>query len=241
MQLVYSLQSYPEDEYFGFERLENSKLFLKLAIAMAKKQGYSVALYTDSTLLEEFTPLVDNIYQLTGRYKIWSQPKFEAIARHQGEFLHIDHDLFMTDKLNIPPDGDIIIDYVEKSLYEEYYKENIELLESYGVKDIFPEWQTHYTGALNIGVLGFRNDEIKKLYLDRYHKLLNFIQDKTLVGVISMVVGEWSLACIANYHDLNVVEMNKHNNYLHMYSKRKHLPAFVEFAKAYYERNFTTD
>lgn len=244
MELIYSFYSnFNKYDYWKGKNRENNLLYLELSIKLAR-QFYPVTLYTDEETAKRFINLVDDIKILNvkdSNYKIWSQAKFEAIERHEGEFLHIDGDLFMTEPLVIPQ-GDIYYDHTETGLYESYYKYNLELFDKKGIKKVFPEWTTEYTGAFNIGILGFKNNSIKQLYLDRYYKQLDWLYSTIpvdeQVDVPSMVIGEHSLACIANAHNLTGVPLDEYNNYLHMYGRRKHQPIFTEFVKEYSKKEF---
>lgn len=244
MEVIFSFYSkYDQFDYWTGQYRENNLMFMELAIKLAR-QFYPVTMYTDEKQAKRFKHLVDDIKILNtqgSKYKIWSQAKFEAIERHEGNFLHLDGDLFLDEKLNIP-DGDIYYDHTETTLYESYYKHNLELFDKEGIKKVFPEWTKKYTGAYNIGALGFKNNSIKELYLDRYYRQLDWLYNELPIekhhGVTSMTIGEHSLACIANHHNLTGVPLAEHNGYLHMFSSRKHLPAFVNFVKEYNKKEF---
>lgn len=244
MEAIFSFYSkYDEFDYWKGKNRENNLMFMELAIKLAR-QYYPVTMYTDENTAKRFSGIVDEIKILNtqgSKYKIWSQAKFEAIERHTGEFLHLDGDLFLDAPLVMPP-GDIYYDHTETTLYETYYKHNLELFDKEGIGKVFPEWSKVYTGAYNIGALGFKKDSIKQLYLDRYYKQLEWLYNDLPLekhhGVTSMTIGEHSLACIANYHKLKGVPLAEHNGYLHMFSNRKHLPAFVNFVKEYNKKEF---
>lgn len=241
MRIIYSLNTGIDDPYFVGRNLENNFLFYELSIRLAR-QYYPVTLYTDNYGAERLGHLVDEVKFLekNPEFYIWSEPKFEAISREKGNFLHVDGDLFIDKPFNLP-DADVYYDHTEEVLYEFYYKNNIENFDKYGVGKVFPEWTTEYTGAFNIGILGFKTEDIKNVYLDRYYKMkewfFNEFPKDIEAPLISMTIGEHGLACICNKLGYDAVPLNEHNGYLHMYSGRKHLPMFVNIVKSYLDNN----
>ena len=94
--------------------------------------------------------------------------------------------------------------------------------------------------------MGFRTDEIKNIYLDRYFKMKDwfynvFPHEKVEAIIPSMTLGEHSLACLSKYYNWKSTPLYDENQYLHMYGGRKHLDMFYQFAKSYLEnREFKT-
>lgn len=247
MRIIYSFNtSVGDDDYFKGINLEHNFLFYELSIRLCR-QFYPVTLYTDEYGAERLGHLVDEVKMLKKDPEnyIWSEPKFEAISNETGEFLHVDGDLFIT-KPFILNDSDVYYDHTEITLHEYYYKENLKNFTDYGIGEVFPEWSSKYLGAFNIGIMGFRTDEIKNIYLDRYFKMKDwyynvFPNEKFDSPIPSMTLGEHSLSCLSDYYNWKSTPLYDENQYLHMYGGRKHLDMFYQFAKSYLEsREFKT-
>lgn len=244
MRIIYSFNTGIEEDYFKGDNLENNFKFYELSIRLAR-QYYPVTLYTDEYGASRLGHLVDEVKFLEkdpSNY-IWSEPKFEAISRETGDFLHLDGDLFIVKPFN-KPDADLYFDHIEHGLYEIYYKDNLENFDKYGIKERFPEWSKEYTGAFNIGIMGFRNDEIKNIYLDRYYSMKEWffneypLRDETVLA--SMTIGEHGLSCLSNEYGWESVPLIEHNQYLHMYSGRKHLKGFVKMVESQLKEEYKT-
>ena len=242
MRIIYSFNTGVDGDYFRGNNLENNFLFYELSIKLCR-QYYPVTLYTDELGAERLGHLVDDVIMLEKDPEnyIWSEPKFEAISRESGEFLHVDGDLWI-DKPFTLNDSDIYYDHTEDTLFETYYKDNLESFTKYGVAEVFPEWRSDYLGAFNIGILGFRTDEIKHIYLDRYFKMKEwyyskFPYEELNPKVPSMTLGEHSLSCLSDHYQWKSTPLFDEHRYLHMYSARKHIPMFVTFVKNYLDNN----
>ena len=203
MRIIYSFNtSVGDDDYFKGVNLEHNFLFYELSIRLCR-QYYPVTLYTDEYGAERLGHLVDEVKMLKKDPEnyIWSEPKFEAISNETGDFLHVDGDLFITKPFTLN-DSDVYYDHTEVTLHEYYYKENLKNFTDYGIDKVFPEWSSKYLGAFNIGIMGFRTDEIKNIYLDRYFKMKDwfynvFPHEKVEAIIPSMTLGEHSLACLS--------------------------------------------
>ena len=244
MRIIYSFNTGIEEDYFKGDNLENNFKFYELSIKLAR-QFYPVTLYTDEYGAERLGHLVDEVKFLKKNPEnyIWSEPKFEAISRENGDFLHVDGDLFITEPFNLP-DADLYFDHIEYQLYDFYYKDNLINFDKHGIKEVFPEWTKEYTGAFNIGILGFKTEEIKNIYLDRYYSMkdwfFNHYPLKDEAKIPSMTIGEHGLTCISDAFEWDSVPLNEHNNYLHMYSGRKHLKGFVRLVESQLKEDFKT-
>lgn len=237
MRIIYSINTGIDSDYFNGRNLENNLLFYELSMKLAR-QFYPITLYTDEYGASRLGEFADEVKLLNKdpEFYIWSEPKFEAISREEGDFLHVDGDLFIQKPFDLPY-GDLYFDHIEYNLYEAYYKDNLNTFDEYGIGKVFPEWTKEYSGAFNIGIMGFRTNEIKELYLDRYYKIKEwffnevppYIRDSAIVP--SMTIGEHSLSCISKGHNWVSIPLNEYNGYLHMFSGRKHIPMFVELVK----------
>lgn len=243
MRAIYSLNTSLNEDFFQGRNLENNFIFYELSIRLVRRY-YPVTLYTDEYGAERLGHLVDEVVLLEKdpEFYIWSEPKFEAISKEKGDFIHIDGDLFLRKPFNLP-EADIYYDHLEDGLgmYEKYYQHNITNFTNHGIGDVFPEWSSEYTGAFNIGIMRFRTDEIKDIYLDRYYKMKNwFFNDfpKDIEAPLtSMTIGEHGLSCLSNHYNWTAVPLIEHNQYFHMYSGRKHNFMFVDFVKSYLDNN----
>lgn len=241
MRIIYSLKTNLQSDYFAGRNLENNFKFYELSMKLTR-QYYPVTLYTDEYGAQRLGDFADEVKLLENDSEnyIWSEAKFEAISRESGDFLHVDGDLFINRPFNLP-DADVYYDHTEHILYDFYYKDNINNFEKYGVSKVFPEWSTEYTGAFNIGIMGFRTEEIKNLYLDRYYKMKEWFFTEFPKDIdaplISMTIGEHGLSCLSRALEWDSIPLNEHNDYLHMYSGRKHIGMFVEFVDSYLQNH----
>lgn len=231
MRAVYSLST----DSFNKWKLEERLLLYKYSMTLAKKY-YTVILYTDPFGEEQLKDYADIIVPLNKEKDyLWSEAKLEAIDRETSASLHLDGDLFLYEKLKLP-DVDICYDTNELNLFESHYKNTIELFNENKIQQVFKEWNTVFNGSFNIGVLKFRNDNIKSKYIETFRNLKKWFtinldpEIKNQISTIraSMTLEEYSLTCLAEYYNWSSVELSKTNKYLHKWGSAKYSKEFLK-------------
>lgn len=242
MKLVYSLYSGVNSHWLQGDFFETTLKYFELSIRLAR-QYHHIVLYTDEVGKSRLGHLVDEVKLLerTPDYVLWSESQIEAISREEGQFLHIDGDVLLHDKLYLPKDVDIYYEHIEVGLYDRFYRPKIKLFSERGIQDHFPEWSTEDTGIFNIGIVGFNSEEAKKIYLDRYYSNAKWYKSTLLneLGIYdhsaAMVLQQHSLTCIAKYHNFTSASLFTYNEYIHMFGRKKYRKMNVCLIESYME------
>jgi hypothetical protein len=208
-----------------------------LAIQRAKKfyPEAEIILYTDHVGSQIFKDICTIKLLNPDRVKhYFSEAKIEVLEREEGEFIHIDGDLFLNGRLKYHPKVDVIIDHNEINIWDSHYKEMFDLFTQHGVKEIFPEWE-EVPYIFNVGVLGFFSEELKKEYLEIFHKLKKFHQSikhkLPFFGLITLILVQYSLSILAQKKRYKFDFTEYKSDYLHLYGKRKFFKKNVDWIR----------
>ncbi len=191
-----------------------------LAIMKAKEYYNDVVLYTDKVGQDIFKDLCEiKLLDKNDSY-LFSEAKVETISKESVPFIHIDGDLFITDKLRYFNNIDLLVDHNDNNIWESYYKSTVEKL----TLDIqnFPEW-----GKPNklfcMGIAGFFNDNLKNLFIERYYSTKEaYLKNKNnYYSLAPIVIEQYPLAVITQYHNFKFEFADNKNKYLHLYGRQK--------------------
>lgn len=232
MKIVQSLTTTPyrrNEEYIKYQ----IQLF-ECSIKMARR-FHPITLYTDERGANELGHLVDDVKFLeknTENY-LWCEPKFEVFQREAGMFIHMDGDVFISEPIIIPIEYDVLYDYNDFDIGPKYYHSNMNVLDEWGINEVFPHWNMNWSGAYNVGLLSFKNPTHMKIYSDVFYTLKDFYfknskQRGIKLNYVPMILEQLSLKLISDKLDWNSVGLSDLNSYLHMYSVRKFQRGFME-------------
>ena len=232
MKIVQSLTTTP---YLRPESyIKNQLQLFECSIKMARR-FHPITLYTDERGANELGHLVDEVKFLeknTDNY-LWCEPKFEVFERETGEFIHMDGDVFISEPIVIPKEYDVLYDFNDTIIGAKYYHTNINVLDGWGIKEVFPHWNINWSGAYNVGLISFKNPDHMKLYSDTFYTLKDFYfknskqRGDTLLG-IAMILEQLSLKLLSDGMGWNSISMDNINSYIHMFSARKFNKGFME-------------
>ena len=147
------------------------------SISIAKRMGYHTVMYCDVNSVEYFKDFVDEIHILL-QYNspFWDSYKINVLEKETGDFCLIDGDILLHDRLP-EMNADLTIDCFEVKTFKKYHKPTIDLMTNLGIQKIIPEWENKEQDMINHGIMYFRNDEFKNLYIDRWKKYGEFINE----------------------------------------------------------------
>lgn len=191
-----------------------------LAIMKAKKYYNDVVLYTDEVGEILFKDVCEiKLLDKNDTY-LFSEAKIEAISKESTPFIHIDGDLFLNDKLRYFNNIDLLVDHNDNNIWETYYKSTVDKL----TEDInnFPEW-----GKPNklfcMGIAGFFNEDLRKLFIERYYTTKEaYLKNKEKhYSLAPIVIEQYPLAVITQYHNYKFEFAEIKNKYLHLYGRQK--------------------
>ena len=181
-----------------------------ISITTAKKYGYFTIMYCDSESAKYFQDIVDEIH-IEDNYQNsvqWDCYKIKAFEERNDEYCLIDGDVILHDRL---PDfnSDVVIDTYEVKNWELEYKPVIEQFTELGIGDILDGWCDKKKPVFSCGILYFKEDKYRKLYVDMWKKYNNFLNEKLQthkidVDVATMVGGQYIGTLIAQKYNLSV-------------------------------------
>ena len=152
MRIVQTLTTTPNG--FGEPYIKGQLELFQCSIKMARR-FHPITLYTDERGANELGNFVNEVKFLeknTENY-LWCEPKFEAMKRETGDFIHMDGDVFLAEPLIIPDSYDVLYDFNDGEIGDKYYANNIQVFDEWGIKEIFPHWSPIWDGAHNVGLL----------------------------------------------------------------------------------------
>lgn len=140
--------------------------------------GYYTIIYCDKISVKYFKDLVDEIVIVEGYRdsKLWDCLKIKVLEERSDDFCLIDGDLILNKRL---PDfnGDMMFERYETINWSWVYEPTIKILTNLEVVKKIPEWSTERIPVINVGLLSFKNDDLKRKYIDRWNTLSSFINE----------------------------------------------------------------
>lgn len=237
MNLIYSLNTnllkYDYDKSNLDKLIKNYELSIKLA-----KQYHNIILYTDEYGASKLGDIVDDIQFLKkDKNYLWSEAKFEALSKIGKDSFIIDGDIFLNEKLKYDSNGVIFHNYDSESAIEFYYSKSILDFNNHNIADIFPYWKTDCKKAINIGILGFFDDDIKSEYLKYYYQIKDWYFTKYPIRLHkrldTMIIGQYSLGCILDSKCVKEQPLSITNDYSHFYGGIKYENFFIKMVDNY--------
>lgn len=197
---------------------------------------HPIDLYTDSYGATVFDCLpYDNIYttldELTGKVneRFWSAGKIIALRETPLGTVHIDGDVFLKKQAVIDAldmtDYDCIVQMQERmSVFMQSYADVLPMFQE-AVGESVSGFTYNLTEALNAGVLGFNNQQMKDDFINGYNQILNICQtDQKFMSLLkydiekqiepNVVLEQYylkSLSFVGKYGIKNLLELNSAN------------------------------
>lgn len=186
MRFIHSLNTRPLFincyDVAPMRRLLGNIWYFALSMAYIKRAGAEIVLHTDSlgAALLSYLPydevhltlddLPDDIHP-----RFWAAGKMWALEAEQPGAVHIDGDVFLKRRALIDDiensSWDAIVQHYESS--EWYEKENV-LFDRAPRVCLDRGLDTHRIGAYNTGVIGFRDAELRRRYIDTYKHIATY-------------------------------------------------------------------
>jgi hypothetical protein len=232
MRIVQTLTTTPNG--FGEPYIKGQLELFQCSIKMARR-FHPITLYTDERGANELGHLVNEVKFLeknTENY-LWCEPKFEAMKKETGDFIHMDGDVFLAEPLIIPDEYDVLYDFNDGEIGDKYYANNIQVFDEWGIKEIFPHWSPIWDGAHNVGLLSFKNPEHMKMYMDTFYAIKEFYFKKSRetgnrLVLPELIMEQLSLRLLAKGEGWKDFGLGRMNSYIHMYSGRKFQWGFMQ-------------
>ena len=187
-----------------------------VSIKKAKSLGYYCIMYTDSFSKKYFEKIVDEIH-ICDQYENsiqWDCYKVYALEDRNDDFVLIDGDVILNDKL--PKfDADVVFDTYEVANWKKEYEPVIKQFTELGIGDVIEEWATERKNVFSCGILYFKNDENRKLYVQQWKKYNNFLNEIIKTNdvdrdVATMVGGQYLVTLLALHHGYSYSNINSY-------------------------------
>ena len=237
MNLIYSLNTDLLKYDYDKSNLDSLLKSYELSIKLAKKY-HNVILYTDEYGAKQLGNSVDDIRFLKkNKNYLWSEAKMEALSESGNDSIIIDGDVFLNEKLKYNNEGVIFHNYDSEFTLEFYYSKPILDFDKHNIADIFPYWKPNCKKSINIGILGFFDDDIKSEYLKYYYEMKDWyfgIYPKQLHKRLdTMMLEQYSLGCILDSIIIKEQPLALTNDYSHFYGGIKYETFFVKMVDSY--------
>lgn len=167
MNLIYTFDvTVNEHSKHKMEVLKN--LYIN-SILSAKKLGYTTEIYTNCNWFDAY---VDIKHIVLEKFEFWDIFKIIPLNRTD-DYILVDGDILFHNRFPILDNSvDMYFDGWESwiTLYDDGVKELCEM----GLDKVIPEWKYEPQRVINIGILRIHNNELKKIYLDRWNTMHEF-------------------------------------------------------------------
>lgn len=195
------------------------------SIKQAKNLGYYTIIYCDQASVKYFDGLIDEIVVREGynNSKLWDCLKIKVLEERNDDFCLIDGDLILNQRL---PDynADVLFERYETINWSWGYEPTIKFLTDKNVLSIIPEWKSERIPVMNVGLLSFRNDDLKKKYVESWNKLnllINDNIDKIEIHHGTMVTTQYLLTLLSKNYKIHYNENANNELYNHYAGKIK--------------------
>jgi Family of unknown function (DUF6734) len=114
--------------------------------------------------------------------RFWSKVKIDTYNQVKGPFIHVDGDVFIfNDLLNnfINDDTDVIYQNIENNDQFVLYKKYNKILKEFIIENNILSQNFLHSNAVNCGVVGFKHDKHKEMYLERVNRFYELISVET--------------------------------------------------------------
>lgn len=230
MALVHSLWTKPMLKNSRGEQLqkqiETTVWCSASSVAYAKKHNEEIHLYADGLGrdLLSFLPYDDvKVLDVPDNIptEFWAAGKFFALADMNLGDIHVDNDVFLktpeliSELKNGLSENDLIVQSIEDSwqVLNSYYKMCRDVVKLNGI-EFFNHLEADYSPAYNCGVVGFNDEEFKRLYLDSYiNNICQIYSNPKAMDLIRNNENVWMDLLCEQQHLYNLAEMYDYKVY----------------------------
>ena len=206
-----------------------------LSIHKAKELGYKTIMYCDTDVCDIFIDIVDELYLTNSDSPLWDSFKIQALQdQPDNDYYLIDGDIILHNKLP-QPDSELTFDAFEILNWRKEYKPVIDTLTELGIKEFIPEWTGTRMNVINCGILNFKNENHKKIYLEKWNIFNTFVKnniDKIDIKYATGVGAQYLLSLICKEYNIEIKPLCSSfgeygNYYKHHYGPTKYLKPIV--------------
>lgn len=210
-KIIFSLNAYPlmNDRWSQGNKLKETLYMTALSVLYAHVWYNEVELFVDKTAYPylNMLPCKVTLLELPQDKDLWMKSKIQAIAAQDKPFVHLDTDVFLTNKIDFNFKH-CILERKEAS-YDRHYKQQVRFFNEY-TKHL-AHWHCNLGYAFNCGVLGFANLDLRNHFIDAYYQLEHVYKDnreefkplKQLGYEPCIVLEQYNLACLLHTHHIS--------------------------------------
>jgi len=198
--------------------------YYRNSILSALDLGYKIDFYVSRDLIYNFRGLKINLHTVDNiNSGLFDFLKAQVLKNRTDNIMLVDGDIQFHKQVPIT-DHDLIFDFkcitAEGDKYDDikkdktwnvFYKPYVNKLTQLGISNLIPEWTGRRLDYIhNIGIIYFNSNNLKNIYVDRWHTFNSFINkhidDKTPFTAIG---AQYLLSEIINYHGFSSIEVEE--------------------------------
>lgn len=188
------------------------------------REHHRVVLYTDELTLPHLSHInVEKRIVDTTEFYFMDDFKIYLMDNISEEEVLVDTDLFLWKPLSMPDGYDLYVEHRENAR-KWWYTEHYQYFIDGGIQDIIPNFNKEVIHAPNIGIFKFKNEELKRNYIELYNKVRKWTLDKPIIYPgASVILGQYLLGILLTEKKYKVCYMRKveDNYYTHYAGKTK--------------------
>jgi hypothetical protein len=237
MTLIFSFSTHIGD-YIGGRYTKDNKTdhilkLYKISMERAKSFGHKIKFYgCDYSLnyLKDYYDTFVNVEHV--EFDITDDLKIYIHTQEPAGSITFDGDIILENKLSVDETSDIIFEQREEFVsdspwqWETIFK-MLNIFKKYKVDEVFPDFSFETRHLCNVGVLRFRTEEIKNLFIDSYYKfrryyLTNIEPTEKLIPqglIVSTIICQYYFTNICQKNNIKYsftsdYKSNKYKHYL---------------------------
>lgn len=204
---------------------------------------HPVTLYTDNESLEYFEGVFDDIKLIdTSDVIFFDDLKFKVLNLLNVDDVICDGDLFLNRRLWLNNNYNILCDTLVETKHTkhydfyEYYRNTSSLLIKHGINNIIPFYNNKINKVINIGLLWFKNINLRNDFLNLYNQQkewilksgLNEKYDFTNDFKNTVTFSQYLLSIYASELNLKIGSFKSYCDYNHYSGGEKYHPDFMK-------------
>lgn len=216
--------------------------YYRLSIKTASDIGHECHLYINIEIEKYFKDLNVNIHivhELDTTF--YDAINFHIFNTEHKNDLILDGDIIL--KKEIPEiKADIIYEMKETNSWKWLYEFWVNSLNKLDIKKLIPEWTgKRYIQIINIGAIQIKNEEFRKLYLDRWVSLRDYINEnidtvpfkfeKGDTVEYTTLASQYLITELAHHYDMKCIDLKPKKLYKHYVGTQKFENNLVPYDK----------
>ena len=215
MNLIFSYSTHIGD-YKGGRYTKDNKTdhvleLYKISMERAKNLGHGIKFYGCEYSLnflkgyyEDSVSVEDVKFDITDDLKIYIHSKEPAGS------ITFDGDIILENKLQIDESADVVFetkeDFVPDSIWQqESIFKIIDIFKKYKVDEVFENFSFEPQYLCNVGVIRFRTEELRKLFVESYYELKEYYL-KNIEPIEKLIPQKFDLIFIDSFHNAQHVK-----------------------------------